>query len=165
MRNRIFFIVAFFLLGAGSVSAQQGKDSLRVQGHRTFGIDCMQCHTTASWSALRNDIAFDHKLSGYALRGNHASVACASCHSGVPMSEMKTACASCHEDQHKGELGDKCGDCHTPAGWRSERSSREASTHAVSIARFARHGGLSRLPPAAGGKGIRQHADGMLRLS
>src|SRR5690606_16232026 len=116
---RAIQIFTFPLFISSASYSLQGCDTVRVKGPRTFGIDCMHCNTTASWTVLRRDIEFDHKLTGYALRCNHANVACSSCHSGVPMSELKTACSSCHEDQHKGELGDKCGDCHTPSGWRS----------------------------------------------
>lgn len=116
MKRLLLFACVFF--AAIPVWAQQA-DSTAGKGHRTFGLDCMQCHTTTSWHDLKKDIDFDHKLTGYVLAGNHASVACGSCHAGVPFSEMKTDCASCHEDRHKGELGNKCGDCHTPAGWRA----------------------------------------------
>ncbi|MFA6235548.1 MAG: hypothetical protein WC824_15370, partial [Bacteroidota bacterium] len=115
---RTLLLLTYMLLIPVSAYAQQA-DTVVNKGHRTFGIDCMQCHVTTSWHDLKKDIAFDHKLTGYTLAGNHASVACAGCHAGTPFAELKTDCASCHKDQHKGELGNRCNDCHTPAGWRS----------------------------------------------
>ncbi len=115
--HRLLLFMIFMLATVTAMS--QEADTLAVKGHRTFGIDCMACHTTSSWHALKKEISFDHKQTGYPLAGNHASASCNACHTGVPFSEIKTDCASCHKDHHKGELGNRCGDCHTPAGWRA----------------------------------------------
>ncbi|MCB2204042.1 hypothetical protein KQI65_04780, partial [bacterium] len=114
MKNAIHVIILLVLLIPGRLVAQQ-----ELKAHRTFGLDCMQCHTTADWKTLKKDIEFDHRLTGYTLRGNHASASCAGCHAETAFSQLKTDCVACHEDQHRGEFGERCSDCHTPSGWRS----------------------------------------------
>lgn len=114
---RLFLLVVLASILSEPLTAQERP--MPSKTHRTFGLECASCHTTESWTKLRESISFDHKLTGYALVGLHSSVSCASCHAGVSFKELTSACAACHEDQHKGQFGDRCQECHTPAGWRT----------------------------------------------
>jgi hypothetical protein len=112
---------------------------------------CDACHTTDGWQSLdrgRMELTFDHRATGFALDGRHATAPCASCHapgpSGIraglhltfPPGEAGKAfpppvaegCLSCHDDGHRGVMPRDCQACHTTAGWRRvERSRVEAS--------------------------------------
>ena len=98
--------------------------------HRTFGVECSVCHTTANWREMKKEIPFDHALTGFPLDERHDGVACASCHGAIPLAKLSGTCLNCHEDRHKGEFGDACQDCHSPAGWRNP--SRQIARHALS---------------------------------
>jgi hypothetical protein len=86
-----------------------------------FGERCETCHVDRSWK----ETTFAHdRDTKYALTGRHASVKCASCHTGFVYSDkLATACVTCHraDDKHKGGLGDRCEDCHDTAGWKTTR--------------------------------------------
>ncbi|MBS0419514.1 MAG: hypothetical protein JSR66_17520 [Proteobacteria bacterium] len=92
----------------------QGQDA-----HATrFGQDCGQCHGNEDWKHTR----FDHARDGHwELTGQHAKVACTSCHTDVVSKQkLSQQCASCHRvnDVHAGKLGSDCGQCHSTHGWR-----------------------------------------------
>lgn len=75
---------------------------------------CSECHTTTGFSVI-DKREFNHALTRYPLKGDHASVPCAGCH-GKDMARKSppyASCASCHEDSHRGEatLGGKAVDC------------------------------------------------------
>ncbi len=110
----------FFRAGAQDLNAP----------HRTFGIECAVCHTTADWKEMKKEISFDHGLTGFALEGRHEGLACNSCHGTLPLAKLSSRCVACHEDLHKGEFGDACADCHTPrTGWRDP--SAQVARHAL----------------------------------
>ncbi|NUN69740.1 MAG: cytochrome C [Bacteroidetes bacterium] len=84
---------------------------------------CMTCHTTGAW----DELTFSHAETTFPLKGRHAAVACAKCHTvkdGVPQySGVKKDCSACHTDTHAGQFagteGTDCARCHTEQGWRS----------------------------------------------
>jgi hypothetical protein len=80
-----------------------------------FGSDCGSCHTTDGWSPAK----FDHNLSDFKLEGEHADVACESCHQNRVFKGTPTDCYSCHrqDDDHDGRFGTDCSLCHTPSDW------------------------------------------------
>ncbi|MEJ2208391.1 MAG: hypothetical protein P8129_05065 [Anaerolineae bacterium] len=80
-----------------------------------LGQDCAECHSPAGWT----EAAFDHKLAGFRLTGQHVGVDCASCHAEGTYAGTSRGCASCHDgdDAHEGQLGQDCAQCHTAAGW------------------------------------------------
>lgn len=90
-------------------------------GHRgRFGEKCESCHIEKAWTST----TFDHGKTRYPLRGRHARIRCASCHTGILYREnLKTACIGCHlkDDKHRGQLGPKCESCHNEASWRRTR--------------------------------------------
>lgn len=80
------------------------------------GKKCGQCHRTSSWLS---EVRFDHDLSLFPLIGQHAVIACESCHASSKFKDAETACVSCHQSQdvHKAALGDNCQDCHNANDW------------------------------------------------
>jgi len=81
----------------------------------SFGQDCAQCHTPASWQSA----TVDHNKTAFPLTGKHLAVACTACHVNNLFKGTPTACNSCHADPpyHKGLFGLDCASCHTSAGW------------------------------------------------
>lgn len=81
------------------------------------GEDCGNCHSVVDWKTAK----FDHaKETGFALRGRHASITCAVCHtSGSFKDPLPRTCHECHaaDDAHAKRLGEKCGDCHGNTVW------------------------------------------------
>lgn len=81
--------------------------------HRTkFGKPCESCHTgPTSWRVP----AFDHRVTAFQLEGQHAEVACRSCHQGRATRPVPhEVCADCHQDPHRAQfVPQPCSDCHT----------------------------------------------------
>ncbi len=105
MKRLAFLILLTVQVG----SAQQSP-------HGPLRFACSVCHTTTSW-AMRQDSAFDHSVTGFALLGQHKHVACASCHEKLIFTRRSTACTTCHTDIHRSELGANCLRCHTMDSW------------------------------------------------
>ena len=80
-----------------------------------FGLNCAGCHTTDGWTPAK----FDHNLAAFKLEGEHAEVACKSCHANQQFKGTPTDCYSCHKqnDEHNGQFGADCSACHNPSGW------------------------------------------------
>ena len=93
----------------------------------TLGTNCAACHGTEGW---RQNVAFDHDLTGLPLIGQHAVVPCEGCHLTKAFGEAQIACVSCHlpDDVHKGALGAECASCHTPNGWAFWRFDHDTQT-------------------------------------
>ncbi len=98
---------------------------------------CSTCHTPASWQSVRNT-AFDHGLTGFPLKGKHASTACNDCHQSEKAKSLavryrsRQQCATCHEDYHQGIFGTRykdCAQCHNEDGFRP--STFGSSDHAL----------------------------------
>lgn len=107
------------------------------------GGKCTTCHTQKSWKIE----SFDHKITGYTLKGEHAKLDCVECHRGglkrssavniknptkssvaikkLNFTGLKTSCLSCHQDFHKFgsfkslKMGDlnQCSKCHNETKW------------------------------------------------
>ncbi|HEY6555247.1 MAG TPA: hypothetical protein VI669_17955 [Vicinamibacteria bacterium] len=105
--------------------------------------DCKTCHVEHQgqefelvWWGKQGRAAFDHKETGHALEGKHASLACPDCHQarfnkrrdslatqGVDLGRtylgLGTTCVSCHTDEHRGQFaGRDCVSCHTQTAWK-----------------------------------------------
>ncbi len=90
-----------------------------------FSTDCTECHSTLDF----RDVPFDHFTisGGFDLRGQHAGIECASCHSspdgGVPWAPAgPDDCVSCHLLDYDREHGGSgyptdCASCHTASTW------------------------------------------------
>ena len=86
---------------------------------------CEDCHTTVSWKKIQPGFDFDHSKTKYPLEGEHAKVACVSCHlKGDFKKELAFAnCIDCHLDIHRGQFTSRqrkgeCAECHTVQGWK-----------------------------------------------
>ena len=92
-------------------SCHAAKDNHKGQ----FGTSCGSCHKPTKWS----DVFYDHNTTAFPLVGNHAGVACTSCHTNGNFKGTPTDCYSCHaaKDNHNGQYGTNCGSCHVPIGW------------------------------------------------
>jgi Zn finger protein HypA/HybF involved in hydrogenase expression len=92
-----------------------------------LGKDCAACHATTAW---RQDVVFDHALTKFPLLGQHAAVACESCHASAAFQDAKTDCYSCHkaDDIHAGRFTAKCESCHTASGWNSATFNHDRDT-------------------------------------
>lgn len=105
--------------------------------------DCKTCHVEHQgleyelvWWGKPGREAFDHKETGYALAGKHASLACQACHqprlnqkkdslaaAGIALERtylgLGSSCTSCHLDEHRGQFaGRDCTSCHTQTAWK-----------------------------------------------
>lgn len=94
--------------------------------HRgALGSSCDRCHDSGDW---KHAPRFDHANTRYPLTGQHANVACATCHlsprlplrrdangAAVPVYRPvpHASCGDCHEDPHRGRLSTRCSDCHS----------------------------------------------------
>ncbi len=103
-------LLAAALLAAPAVLRAQGRSPHT----RLGGTACTACHAGENW----RDVRFDHRATGYDLRGRHLTVPCSGCHDVRDFSGAVTACASCHQDPHRGDAGAQCAQCHSESGWR-----------------------------------------------
>lgn len=88
---------------------------------------CRSCHTDHQGRDADiikfNPATFDHHLTDFPLRGQHARTACENCHKkGKKFREAPGRCHACHKDAdpHRGRLGKhekKCQVCHRETGW------------------------------------------------
>lgn len=92
-----------------------------------LGKDCAHCHEETAWRKAQ----FDHAKTRFPLEGEHAKVACASCHAGERYKDTPRDCASCHvlDDKHKGRFGKTCQTCHSTSGWKSVRFDHARDAH------------------------------------
>jgi hypothetical protein len=81
-----------------------------------FGGDCVRCHAATGWE----DVTFDHATTRFALKGGHATPACAACHPGGRFVGTPTSCIGCHagDDRHRGAFGKDCAACHRTTTWK-----------------------------------------------
>ncbi|MBK7143002.1 MAG: hypothetical protein IPH75_13070 [bacterium] len=120
--RRFLVIPALILLLIGSVILSQ---STVKNPHGQLKWDCQDCHTTDSWSQMRDSLAFDHAATGFQLVGAHASAQCIGCHKDPVFNHVGVNCIDCHADHHAGQLGQDCQNCHTPRDWQNRRSTLE----------------------------------------
>jgi hypothetical protein len=98
--------------------------------------ECKACHTehkgrTADIVQLSR-AQFDHRLTDFALEGEHSALTCDVCHkAGDPWRKVAATgtakgaapCAGCHkpEDAHHGQFKQSCGECHSSVSWAGGR--------------------------------------------
>ncbi len=116
MKTLLISSIALLLLIAGVALTQNSRNP-----HGQIKWDCQDCHTTASWTDLREEMVFSHEETGFRLDGAHRQAVCAECHRDPVFSHVGTACADCHSDHHQGQLGLACAECHTPRDWQPRR--------------------------------------------
>jgi len=93
------------------------------------GKQCIECHSDhhgKNFQVIKFDKdIFDHKLTGYELKGEHSKIDCEECHKkeyqknapsqrklGTTYLGLKTDCLSCHEDYHQKTMSSDCASCH-----------------------------------------------------
>jgi Cytochrome c3 len=115
-------------------------------------LTCNKCHpehlgrdANLLWGP-KGQKGFDHAKTGYPLKGKHAKVECAQCHTDRLIRDpavraarakkpklatflgLPTQCAQCHFDEHRGQLSTKCANCHTEASWKPSPRFSHAKT-------------------------------------
>ena len=110
---------------AANLSAATGFHG-RLRGARE--AECRACHGEHRGRAADivglDRTTFDHDVTGFALEGAHATVACGNCHRrGALFRAAPTGCIGCHraDDAHRGNLGTDCKSCHAASAWQSVR--------------------------------------------
>jgi hypothetical protein len=112
-----------------------------------FQKPCESCHTTNGWreGASRN---FNHALTKFPLKGEHASVRCEGCHvpvrpgagggRAVQSFEIRKfqKCADCHADAHRGEFAGRpdrgaCESCHSERGFAPSQFIHASAAYAL----------------------------------
>ena len=109
--------------------------------------DCRQCHVEHQGTEFAlvywgkpGQAAFDHALTGHALTGKHAKLACAECHKTRSFLGALAECASCHRDEHRGQFqGRPCSSCHGEQAWKPAPGFDHART---SFPLTGRHAGV-----------------------
>jgi hypothetical protein len=135
---------------AQHLSANRGYHA-RLGMKNPSGKDCVRCHlehngldfSLIHWEPSQKQ--FDHKLTGYALEGKHANVACTQCHTPKNIQGddrglikykdlsksfvgLSQECLSCHTDPHKGQLGNDCQRCHNVSDWKAAKEFDHSKT-------------------------------------
>ena len=93
--------------------------------------------------------SFDHKLTGYVLKGKHKDIStdCRKCHkpSFVKDAQVRAfkrknnqlsktfmglpeSCNACHSDPHRGQVSKQCSKCHTETSWKPASKFDHAKT-------------------------------------
>lgn len=122
MIRRLAVLLIFPVLLAGSIiMSQSGVHN----PHGELKWDCQDCHTTDSWSKMRDSLRFDHAQTGFPLVGAHSAAACIGCHKDPVFSHVSSTCLDCHTDHHQGELGTDCLKCHNTVDWVSHQNTFE----------------------------------------
>ena len=93
----------------------QCTDCHKSPHRQPMGNACTSCHTNDSWKTAR----VDHARTAFPLRGKHAEVACAKCHTRPPLQAALKfdRCATCHQDPHRGAFKQDCSGCHNESGF------------------------------------------------
>ena len=82
---------------------------------------CTQCHDENTFNRFLGQRRFNHKSTGFTLRGAHRQESCFSCHEQTRDARQifqdqkgiaENSCISCHEDVHEGKYGEDCANCH-----------------------------------------------------
>ena len=106
---------------------QQAYDQTTQPNHAqvAFSTDCVQCHSTASWTA-----PFDHRRTQFPLTGAHRTAICQDCHGDGVYSGKSTLCAGCHQTDYNNTSNPAhqsagfpldCASCHTTATWQGAK--------------------------------------------
>jgi hypothetical protein len=97
--------------------------------------NCLTCHTVNWWA----EVVFDHKLTNFALEGEHAKQSCRACHFEEStegsirqkFEGLSPQCFTCHSDQHYGQFEENgetvCEKCHTFNNWNADNFNHATS--------------------------------------
>jgi len=109
------------------------------------GKECVVCHNEhhgRNFQIIRFDKkTFDHRKTGFDLKGAHAKQECKACHKPEFISDarlktkpttylgLKQECLSCHADYHQGKLSSKCTNCHGFDSFKNATGFDHSKTH------------------------------------
>jgi hypothetical protein len=114
---------------AGLVTRAAGIARAQDSPHGNLALPCEECHSADSWKVMPEPARFDHRKTGFPLKGRHTLAQCMNCHTSLTFTMSSTRCADCHDDVHYGELGAACDRCHSPQSWLvPDMAQRHAST-------------------------------------
>jgi len=102
---------------AGDTHVRPGSIETR-SPHGKLDIACENCHTPKAWAPIRAVPEFDHRKTGFSLRGMHTRVSCQDCHTNLVFSSVGRQCQDCHADIHRRKNGAQCDMCHRDTGWQ-----------------------------------------------
>jgi hypothetical protein len=102
---------------AAADSGQTSQEKTR-SPHGKLNIPCENCHTAQGWKPIRTVPEFDHRKTGFPLRGMHTKVGCADCHTDLVFSKAHNQCQDCHADIHRRRNTAQCDACHHDTGWQ-----------------------------------------------
>jgi nitrate/TMAO reductase-like tetraheme cytochrome c subunit len=121
------------------------RDGLHGRMTEAARAECQSCHPDHrgrefSMISFGGSLkGFDHRQTGWALRGAHAAARCDGCHQARQLVDpgikkmlaeqrgrttylgLSKRCDSCHFDEHRGQLGKECQTCHGEAAlyWKA----------------------------------------------
>lgn len=116
--RRASIAIAVLLVAMSGMAFRLGSTE---NPHGSLKWDCQTCHTSESWTKLREPMQFDHDQTGFHLTGAHSQAKCIGCHKELTFSHVGTSCVDCHSDHHQGQLGLACQNCHTSRDWSNRR--------------------------------------------
>jgi hypothetical protein len=92
--------------------------------------ECTACHTTATW---RSRTVSHDTDTAFPLRGRHATVDCARCHTqpALKVKPRSDTCAACHADVHRGAFRQDCNACHNESGFGKAPFDHSQTTFAL----------------------------------
>jgi hypothetical protein len=109
---------------ANCVTCHRETDPTFTEQHiADFGENCRECHDGKD---RFSETVFDHNLQAFPLLGQHAQVACATCHTEVQdlagFQQAPTDCAGCHleDNPHPPTFDTDCAECHNSESWDTE---------------------------------------------
>lgn len=108
------------------------------------GKNCAACHNDHHGRDFQlikfNKKTFNHSLTGFVLKGQHAKEDCASCHNPKRISDPKLEkksstylglnqkCLSCHDDFHQSKMSANCAECHNFDSWKNAKAFDHSKT-------------------------------------
>ena len=126
LRNRLLLHALLVFQMAACALAQEpstaGAES--ENPHGPLKIACGKCHTVSAWKPIRSKPEFNHRKTGFPLRGMHSTVLCQECHVNPVFANVGSNCQDCHADIHRRKNGAQCDLCHEVYGW-------QVSIHAI----------------------------------
>lgn len=109
------------------IDCHGARDSGFMQKHiDDFSQECLNCH-----DGQDRMTRFDHNQSSFPLKGEHQSVACASCHLDGQFVGLPLNCSDCHQEPevHADVFTQECAECHNEDAWKPARLDNELFDH------------------------------------
>lgn len=112
------------------IANHKGFHASREVGNKNCAV-CHSDHHGRNFDMIRLDKKkFNHDLTGFSLKGEHAKQECAACHKPEHIKDpelkkrkgtylgLSSDCLSCHADYHQGHLSRNCTECHNFNNWK-----------------------------------------------